>query len=368
MEQTIELSIPEMLEALKICTIAGVTPCMVSSPGIGKSSIWGRFCQMIDADNHEMRLSDSGVEDLKGVPMPQDDGTLRYYLPRTLPRDPNRRAGLLIDEFKQAPNVSTSNAAARLVLDRKLEDYEMPRSSFIALAANYDTDKAGTIKLPTHLRNRICWLYLRSDLDAWLMWAAGGGMTAPQVERIPIGRRDAQFQMPPAMLAFIKLRPAMLNCTVTTPGETAEDWRNVYAFNTNRSWEFAGRIHHVCQSRGTTGTIRQALLAGCLGLPCSSQYVAFEELTVNAPDVKQVLAGKSIPVPTDPQIKWVTTCAIAQLVTPKNVQFAVDYLKAMGPQFTVLGFKMIKASRGSLSDLGKPFADWALWMANERMI
>lgn len=368
MEQTIELSIPEMLEALKVCVISGVTPCMVSSPGTGKTSIWRDFCRMIDAKDREMRLADSGVEDLKGVPMPQDDGTLRYYLPRTLPREHDGRIGLLIDEVKQAPNVSTLNAAARLILDGKLEDYEMHPESFLGLAANYDTDKAGTIKLPTHVRNRICWLYLRSDLDAWLHWGAGGSMVAPVVERIKIGKRGSGFMMPAPMLAFIKLRPSMLNCTVTTPGENATDWRELYSFNTNRTWEFAGRIWHTCKARGTSPNIYQALMAGCLGLPCSSQYVAFEDLTINAPDVKQILAGKSIPVPTDPHIKWVTTCAIAQLVTPKNAQYAVDFLKAMGPEFGVLGFKMVKAARGSLSDLGKPFADWALWMANNKMV
>jgi hypothetical protein len=333
---------------------------------MGKTSMVNRFWQMIDAKPYTFRLADKGPEDF-ALPYPDlSTGTTRSLPSSGLPMGEGR-FGFFVDEIKQASQVATLNVATQLILERRLQDYSLPPETAIIAASNLDSDMAGTLKMPTHLRNRMVHLYLRTSFEDWAIWASGSTLEAPAIHRIRIGA-GKPMSMPALLVAFLQNRPELLNCTAS--GDDA--WRSQYAFNTERSWEFVGRLLVESESTIVSDEVLKSCIAGCVGQgPCLELW-GFREVASHMPDIKAILSGGYYPPVTDPQIKWVICCALGQMMTKQNCGNAIACLKTLGGEYCALAFKLLKGRLGNrpsaLTDLGKPFQEWAAWLLSEKLI
>jgi hypothetical protein len=366
-EPTITLDTEQIVEAMRLCLSAGLVPHLQSSPGMGKSSVVDRFCEAIQAQEYGFRIADKNPEDLSVPYIDIANGVSRSYPNSGLPRGDGRSV-LFIDELKQAAQQATLNVMTQLILDRRLgQDYVLPAECGIITASNLDTDGAGTLRMPTHLRNRLIHLYPRSSFERWAVWASGSTLDKPAILHCRLGAR-MPMAMPPLLVGFLQTRPGLLNCT----GGEDDGWKSCYAFNTERSWEFVGRLLAEAEHLLAPDEILKACVAGAVGVGPMLELWGFRDIVKHMPDVKAILSGQPYAPITDPQIKWVMTCAIGPLITKGNCSNAIACLKQMGGEYCALALKLLKGRLGgkasSLTDLGKPYQEFVAWMAAEHLI
>jgi MoxR-like ATPase len=77
---------------------------------------------------------------------------------------------LFLDEISQAPT-TVQAAAFGLVLDRKIQSYELPEGVSIAAASNEYTDRAAINRMPTPLLSRFTHISMVPSFADWEEWA-----------------------------------------------------------------------------------------------------------------------------------------------------------------------------------------------------
>jgi len=119
---------PNQLEIeIDVCTKANVVPYVVSSPGIGKSSIVAQVAKKNKLKLIDLRLSQCTPEDLQGFPMRTGDkATFTPFdiFPLEGEEVPEGYNGwlILLDEMSSAPK-SVQAAAYKLILDRQVGSF-----------------------------------------------------------------------------------------------------------------------------------------------------------------------------------------------------------------------------------------------------
>ena len=116
---------------------------------------------------------------------------------------------------------------------------------------NRETDRAVTHRMPSALANRFVHLDFSVDAAAWLEWAESAG----------IGEE---------ILAFIRFRPKLLH--------DFDPKKDVKAFPSPRSWEFAARI----LASAPDPEVELSLLKGTVGPGAAAEFAGF------SPDVQAI--------------------------------------------------------------------------------
>ena len=167
---------------------------IMSSPGLGKSamardvflSLRDRVAEKLGCDVSEIVYCDLMAPNLdpmdpRGLPVTEREGkgadakTVTVWTrPNILPPLNAKAAFIFIDEIDKAL-LAVKNVLAQIVYEKRAGEHKLPERTFIMLASNLLTDRAGGSAIPTHWWNRMANLTMTYDVQASIAYYAGRG-------------------------------------------------------------------------------------------------------------------------------------------------------------------------------------------------
>lgn len=273
-DDAIEFRPSEVKNMIKAMAPTGRSTFIWGPPGIAKSSVIAALAKEMGYGFVDIRLSQMDPTDLRGIPYPAaievmdpesgkmiTETVMRWSPPESLPRDPNAKVFILLDEFNAAPP-SVQAGAYQLVLDRKLGEYNVPKNCVIIAAGNRETDKGITYRMPTPIANRFVHINMRSDFEDWQAWALDANVD-PAVVGFLTTFKDKLFSFDPAS---------------ATRG-----------FATPRSWHFVSDI--VKHGNGLTEAELGGLVYGAIGAE-GPAFMVYRKKAIELPDTSKILSGE----------------------------------------------------------------------------
>lgn len=235
-----------------------VAPVMMwGAPGVGKSSIVADLCGELDIELIDIRLAQRDPVDIRGLPVPGDDG-VDWMLSSDWPRDPDSRGIILFDELT-AVDRSLQVAVYELILDRRLGSlYEVPPGWLMVAAGNRGGDRAVATTMSSALANRFCHLDVAPELTDWLGWAQRSGIH-------------------PDVIGFLRFCP---ECFHDMRGDLERGWPSA------RSWE---RVSRLVERNRLDDDALGLMIGGLVGTGVGRQFMAFREVAAQLPDVERLL-------------------------------------------------------------------------------
>ncbi|MCH2163406.1 MAG: MoxR family ATPase [Marinovum sp.] len=213
-------------------------------PGIGKSQIVATLAEDIGARLFDLRLTTIEPQDLRGLPY-YDHETRKtvWYRPEDLPDDTGSPSILFLDELTAAaPHLQPT--VYGLLQERRVGQHVLPKSVMIIAAGNTVDDGAVAYEMGTALSDRLIHLQVVADAKDWLEHYA------------------VQASIAPAVSAFLRARPDLLDTTETTlrRGETIAC--------TPRAWERVSQIMLSVSDK----SLRMAMIAGTVGAAPAAEF------------------------------------------------------------------------------------------------
>jgi len=275
--------------------IAAQIPVFVwGSPGIGKSSIIRGIAASQGLECIDLRLSLLDPTDLKGIPFfDQAHNEAVWAAPSFLPKDPESRGILFLDEINTAPP-SVQASAYQLVLDRKVGEYTLPEGWSIVAAGNHESDRGVIYRMPPPLANRFVHLDMEVGFEAWKHWAYRSSIDS-------------------TVIAFLQYDPDRL--FVFDPAQ------NHKSFPTPRSWEYVSRM----LAAGLERTVLLESLSGAVGSEAATAFMAFRKVMERLPDIDAILRGEPVETADDQQLLFALVAGIVSRLRDAGETAAVGH-------------------------------------------
>jgi len=287
-------------------------------PGVGKSSVVAQVAQKYGLDFVDVRLSQLAPTDLRGLPVPEADGTgggvSKWYPPEFLPR--GGHGVLFLDEVNMAPP-TMQGMAQQLILDRRVGSYVLPEGWFVWAAGNRKEDRASVFDMPAPLANRFLHLTVRPDFDSWRSYALGRGLHEH-------------------VIAFLTFRPELLHRLDPTQP----------AWPSPRAWEMASALHRA-----------RLDAAPAVGEAAGAEFSAFVRLYEQLPDLGLVLRGQGtgLRLPDEPSVRYAAVVGLAARAATADEGFhAFTWLAdAAGPEWLQLYVATLVSKFQAIGQLGE---------------
>jgi hypothetical protein len=164
-----------------------VTPMLWGPHGIGKSASVRQVAQELGYEIFNVILSQKEAVDLAGVLYTREDKDLKLSVTDAHPpkwfADACKKGKfvLFLDEFNMARK-EVMNAAFELVLDRRLNNINLPDDVFIVCAGNPDDERYDVTPMSESLRDRLMHIMVESDLDSWHQYAKKAGISTDVIQ------------------------------------------------------------------------------------------------------------------------------------------------------------------------------------------
>lgn len=246
-----EIDISQAKDILQDIIKTDIVPFLWGPPGIGKSTIVRELCKDKGLELIDLRLSLLNPVDLRGLPV-VDKKTQKaeWYKPGFLPDTNTKKEGILfLDEINLAPH-SVQAAAYQLILDKKLGEYQFPKTWKIIAAGNREgVDKANVFKMSAPLANRFIHFTVRDDWQIWRKWAETADI-----------RNE--------VMDFIAINPSLF---LQLPE------KNEKAFPTPRSWNFVSDLMNSFgyQNGDVPSESLKSVIVGAIGEGAGRQFSAY---------------------------------------------------------------------------------------------
>ncbi len=266
---TLPIAAGQALEALwsgwQLQAAGGLTASWMlhGRPGIGKTEIVQTLAARAGARLFDLRLTTIEPQDLRGLPY-YDHDTRRttWYRPEDLPDDPATPSILFLDELTAAAP-SLQPTVYGLLQERRVGRHLLPASVFIVAAGNAVEDGAIAYDMGTALSDRLIHLSVVAEAQDWLTNYA-----------IPQG-------LDPAVIAFIRTRPDMLETTEQTLR------RGEMIACTPRSWARVSAILGAVKDR----RLRDILVAGVVGEGPAAEFALIANDIAATVQVAEMIAA-----------------------------------------------------------------------------
>lgn len=257
-------------------------------PGVGKSQGIRQMADIIAEKTHkrvvitDVRLLLFNPVDLRGIPTANADKTLAVWLrPKIFQMDESSEVIniLFLDEISAAPQ-SVQAAAYQITLDRTIGEHRLPENCIVIAAGNRVTDRSVAYTMPKALANRMCHIEIDGDSYSWRKWAVSSGIN-------------------PLIIGFMDYRPQQLM--------DFDSQSNGLAFPTPRSWEMVSNILN-----NVSDDIKRVLplIIGCVGEAAAYELLSWGEINEKIPNVEEIFSGKTVGVPTRPEVVYALTASI----------------------------------------------------------
>lgn len=306
-------------------------PLMVeSSPGIGKTQIVAQAARELGIGFMAIHAPLLQPEDYG---MPVVHGAKKDQLKFIVSSDKFPLVGsdcpdegiLLVDELAQADNAG-QKILANLFQEREIHGQKLKEGWTIVATGNRAQDRAGANRILGHLSNRMTRVELEASLDDWTQWALGAGVK-------------------PEVVAFIRFRPELLS--------NYDAKQEVNA--TPRAWTegVSARLGLI------PGALEFSVFSGDVGEGPASELLAFLKIFRTLPNPDAILLNpKKAEVPEEPATLYALTGALVSRVSDANFGRAMDYIKRLPPEFSVLFVKDAMAKCPEVCNT-KEFVSWA---------
>ena len=323
-----QVSIPEMVSFLDHMAVRRKRSVMVwGQPGVGKSQGVNALTAKHSALMVDIRLSMYDSVDLRGIPVPTDEGMTVWHVPSTLPFDTNPLFSddgltvLFLDEINAAaPSVLA--VAYQLIHDRRVGEHKLRDNVVVIAAGNREGDKGVTNRMPTPLANRFTHIEAVVSVDAFCDYAQSVGL-------------------PPIGIAFLQWRKELLS--------TFDPSRPDKAFATPRTWEWALRDY---ADDELPGNIMRAALIGTIGEGPALEFLAFTEVWSKMIPLSEILADPmKARIPEELSACYAVAINVsgAMAVGP-NLPKLHAYLMRLDPEFAVMAWQLaVKRESGLLT-------------------
>jgi len=269
----------EIKQTLSSLIEAQIPVFVWGSPGIGKSSIVKQIAVEKELEFVDLRLSLLDPTDLKGIPFfDKDNHEAVWASPNFLPKNPNSKGILFLDEINTAPP-SVQASAYQLVLDRKVGDYELPSGWSIVSAGNNESDRGVVYRMPPPLSNRFVHLSMEVSFADWKVWAYDNGIDS-------------------SIIAFLQYDSEKLFAFDPT--------KNEKSFPTPRSWEYVDKI----LSSNIGSNLLLETISGAIGSESATSFMAFRKVMDRLPNIDNLLAGDEVEVETNSQVLFALIAGI----------------------------------------------------------
>ena len=263
------------------------------SPGIGKSSIVKKIAMDKGLEFVDLRLSLLDPTDLKGIPFfDKDNHEAVWASPNFLPKNPNSKGILFLDEINTAPP-SVQASAYQLVLDRKVGDYKLPDGWSIVAAGNNESDRGVVYRMPPPLANRFVHLSMEVSFEDWKIWAY-------------------ENEIDSTIIAFLHYDSSKLF--------EFDPAKNEKSFPTPRSWEYVNRI----LSSGIESSLFLETISGAVGKQSATAFVSFRKVMDRLPDINALLDGTEIEVEHNSQVLFALVAGIVSNLKSNSAKSRID--------------------------------------------
>ncbi len=301
------------------------------APGIGKSSIVKQVADEQNLNFVDLRLSLLDPTDLKGIPFFDKDNLQAVWAkPNFLPKDPNSKGILFLDEINSAPP-SVQASAYQLVLDRKVGDYELPKGWSIVAAGNHESDRGVVYRMPPPLANRFVHLDMEVDFEDWKKWAYKSGVDS-------------------SIIGFLQYDSEKI--FIFDPS------KNEKSFPTPRSWEYVDRVLKTSLSQ----KLLHITISGAVGKESATAYLAFRKVMNRLPDIELLLEAKEQEFSHDAQLLFALIAGIVSHLksnkSTKKIDNAIRLSLSLPPEFSVMLIKDLQQNSINIESS----CEWENWV------
>ena len=169
--------------------------CIEGAPGGGKTTVVREVARELEIGYIEKHMPTMLVEDF-GMPWPTaDDITFQYKLPDWFPaenRDDIPENGIICFDDRNQSGPDLQKVLANIQQARNLHGMKMKAGWSVMSTGNRQSDRAGSNRVLSHLRDREQVLQYDVDLDDWTAWAL-------------------DHEVAPEVISFIRFRPGLLH-------------------------------------------------------------------------------------------------------------------------------------------------------------
>lgn len=322
-------------------------PNLISSPGIGKSSVMAQIAEKHELFLVDIRLTSMVPEDMNGFPhtyqVQLEDGTkitMATYVPmdmwpiegRTPPMNPKTGQPykgwlVFLDELPAAiPAVQV--AAYKLLLDRMIGMHKLDKRAYVASAGNLMTDKAFANRQSTATQSRIVHLPIRLCHDSWHWWAT-------------------EYDLDHRVQSFIKFKPQILH--------QFDPDHDDLTFPCPRTWQMVGDIIRPMEQ---ISVAKKPLLAGCVGVGAAREFFAYTQVFKELPDFDTIVKDPhGVKLSSEPSVQYALAGMIGTKMNLQNADPCIDFLSRLGADFQVTSLRQAIAREPKLFNI-KAVKDW----------
>jgi len=299
----------ELKQAMRLLIANDDVPFIVGKPGGGKSDTVKQFAMQMakdldlpyyegpenfNSDNFgfiDLRLNSIDVIDLSGLPMIDHEREVTKFT--RSPYIPASGHGILfLDELPQS-KPSNMAAVSQLILDKRVGSYSLGPNWKIITAGNRTKDRASANRLPTHIANRLTTLELDFDINTFVEYMQ-------------------QHNIDEAAIAFARHAPQHL-----------ESFNPDHEINcTPRS--FIASSHYLTLPED----IMYPLVSGTTGEGMAAEFIGFNKLYKNLPDVQDFIDNPSkIKIPEEPDLLFATLQMLSHNANEENIPALARFVK-----------------------------------------
>ena len=298
------------------------------APGIGKSDLFKQLAKELGIGFVIIRFSDKLPRTLSGIPVPDLEQRMAVWLKAEFFPNAKRdgeKGILCFDEMSDA-HKGLQSCAYQIILDRKINDFELPKGWWPVAAGNRREDRAAAQSLSTALANRFAHIEIIPDHKAWIEWA-----NKANIDELVTG--------------FIHFRPELLH---------KMEGADLLRFPTPRTWT---QVAKICRA---PETMRYRLVESLVGSGPAGEFETYMK-ALDLPAFEEVVKNpKKCHVPVKPSSKYAMTSMLARHVDMKTMGAVVEYIgrKEFGREFATLCMMDATERESALCDT-KAWAEWS---------
>ena len=321
---------------------------LLSSPGIGKSSIINQFAQEKDMGLIEIRGASSNpaeLADIKYISQDEVHDAPQAWVPteaKVKDRQCPSNGIIFIDELADSM-LSVQSTLQRLFLDRKLGSLELASGWWVCAASNKQEHKAAAGRISTALLNRAMVLNLDPDADALVEYL----MNQPDVD--------------PSVVGFVRFRP---DCLKDSPVDCLK--QEIPQFCSPRSLHATGKFVHEMKTKDMALPDHVVLesISGLIGQGRGTELFGFMKLVDELPDIFEVIENpKETPVPHSTDAQLAIAYSLLGNIEQGEVLSAAHYIIRLPVEISVVAIKdMFKQFGNSIKKVLASDPDVSSWM------
>lgn len=316
----------------------------VGPPGVGKTESFRQFAEAMrqklgEFGSVEFIASQKDVTDFS-FPVVRND-EMSFYYTSQLPlegneaRFPEKAGAVFFDEVTNC-EPAIQKFLFQLFLDKKLGDRRLLPGWTIFAAGNRASDRSYTVPLAAPLANRMVIVNVEASVDDWATWALN-------------------HDIAPIIIAYIRWRPDHLHEFKVELYQNGE-----MAFPTPRSWTKVSKILSV---ETMDRSIRQIMLAGCLGTGVSGDFESYFRTWKHLPDLDEITRtgrGKVPSVTEAPGIMIAVVEALVHRASKSNLGNILNYIGNLPIESQVLYVKEMERKDNNLLTKHPAYTQWAV--------